>query len=700
MKKKSRFLTSLLSAVMALSLCALPAAADDAATVQNTDVWGTTTASITIHKYEYNRSEGDTGTPAPGTELETNKIPEGAKPLEGVTFKIYKVQDRNTLAEYYSGKNLTDEKFEKFTDVNKYYQESNDTFTVKDGNGKVVTGSAEQKTGKDGKATFSIDSNDLGLYLVVETDAPDKVKTKQIPFLVSVPMKNPKDQVNWLYNINVYPKNATQYGGVTVKKVGITGSDAEVNLSGVTFKLYKDVKGVWTEVTNRDDNELALSLTTTTDGTINISGLSKGDYKLIEQGFNDNKGYIISEEPITFTINEDGELVKTNMTQDAAKNIVVKNYRPDLDKKVYNDAVTDNNGYAEGSDYSVGDMVPYQITVKVPQNITKLAIFTVTDTPAGLEDQKDTIAIAVKDETGKTLTKDIEYKVEDTTPAGGFSIAFDTSKMKDYAGKTLVITYKAKLLDNAVKTTDGNTNSAKLTYTNKINENGEGVTGSENTITDETVVYTFAIRIKKTDGGKENLPGAKFDLYKEVTAGTQNAISGDDVKQFGLDSAKTWLKVESDLTSGEDGLVTTNKGLANGTYYLVETQAPADYNLLAKPVEVKLDIAYKYTWAESKRYDTDGNLFKHETSAKEEKFDKAEDENDKNAKVIGTQKGTDVGATGTEAKGTEITVINRKGFDLPVTGGFGTLLFSAIGALLVVGGVGVLMSTKKKKGNG
>lgn len=158
--------------------------------------------------------------------------------------------------------------------------------------------------------------------------------------------------------------------------------------------------------------------------------------------------------------------------------------------------------------------------------------------------------------------------------------------------------------------------------------------------------------------------------------------------------------MESDLTSGEDGLVTTNKGLANGTYYLVETQAPADYNLLAKPVEVKLDIAYKYTWAESKRYDTDGNLFKHETSAKEEKFDKAEDENDKNAKVIGTQKGTDVGATGTEAKGTEITVINRKGFDLPVTGGFGTLLFSAIGALLVVGGVGVLMSTKKKKGNG
>ena len=337
-------------------------------------------------------------------------------------------------------------------------------------------------------------------------------------------------------------------------------------------------------------------------------------------------------------------------------------------------------------------MVPYQITVKVPKNITKLKIFTVTDTPTGLQD--DTSTIKINDNT-EVISEDA-YEINSTTPTNGFTINFVPGQMDSYAGKTLVITYKAKLLDNAVKTTDGNTNSAKLTYTNKIDEKGEGVPGSENTITDETVVYTFAIRIKKTDGGKENLPGAKFDLYKEVTAGTQNAISGDDVKQFGLDSAKKWLKVESDLTSGKDGLVTTNKGLANGTYYLVETQAPADYNLLAKPVEVKLDIAYKYTWAESGTYDREGNLTKHAASAKGETFDHNADEAD----VIGTQKGTDVGATGTEAKGTEITIINRKGFELPVTGGFGTLLFSGIGALLVVGGVGVLMSTKKKKGNG
>ena len=44
----------------------------------------------------------------------------------------------------------------------------------------------------------------------------------------------------------------------------------------------------------------------------------------------------------------------------------------------------------------------------------------------------------------------------------------------------------------------------------------------------------------------------------------------------------------------------------------------------------------------------------------------------------------------------EIKVVNRAGFTLPVTGGFGTLLFSGIGVLLVLAGVGVLFSLKKK----
>lgn len=693
MKKKSRFLTGLLSAVMALSLCALPvSAADDTSTVQNTDVWGKNAASITIHKYEYNGK--DATKPASGKELNDSDIPQGATPLKDVTFEIYKVQDKEALASYYSG--VSKDNYTDFTSKDKYYKENSDgTFTVEDGTGKTVNPEQTNTTDGNGVARFDITNSALGLYLVVETNAPDKVTKTVEPFLVSVPMKNPSDQTTWLYDVHVYPKNGTSYGAVSIVKKGITGGDETGVLAGVTFTLEKkQANNTWVKVTEPEDGtNTPFNLTTGSDGRISVSGLSQGTYHFKETGFTGsegNKGYILSEEPIEFTIDDTGK-VKYNGTY-KKDDIVVENYRPDLDKKVENNKVNGGDKYVEGADYSVGDMVPYQITVKVPKNITKLNTFTVTDTPTGLQD--DTSTIKINDNT-EVISTDA-YKIDSTTPTNGFTINFVPGQMDSYAGKTLVITYKAKLLDSAVKTTDGNTNSAKLTYTNKIDSNGNGDAKSVNTITDETVVYTFAIRIKKTDGGNVKLPGAKFDLYKEVTAGTKTAIANDDAKKFGLDSAKTWLKVESDLTSGEDGLVTTNKGLANGTYYLVETQAPADYNLLAKPVEVKLDIAYKYTWAESKEYDADGNLIKHKTSAKGETFNHSAGEDG----VIGTQKGTDVGATGTEAKGTEITVINRKGFDLPVTGGFGTLLFSAIGALLVVGGVGVLMSTKKKKGNG
>ena len=58
MKKAKRFLTGLLSAALALSLCAMPAMAENSGTSTtpqpSTAVWTRDTGSITIHKYEYN----------------------------------------------------------------------------------------------------------------------------------------------------------------------------------------------------------------------------------------------------------------------------------------------------------------------------------------------------------------------------------------------------------------------------------------------------------------------------------------------------------------------------------------------------------------------------------------------------------------------------------------------------------------------
>ena len=368
-----------------------------------------------------------------------------------------------------------------------------------------------------------------------------------------------------------------------------------------------------------------------------------------------------------------------------------------------------------GADYSVDDKVPYKITVTVPSNIARLKTFEVTDTPVNLHDNiDDTFTIGV-DGTNQVLTKktvdNVAYDYEvikDGT--NGFKVAFNIDAIKKFGGEKLIISYNATLLeDSAVTSTDGNKNTATLIYSNKVKtDDAEETDNDHNKITDETVVYTFKIKIVKQSDvevdGTKAMQGVKFDLYKSipndaaVPAGATEVTPADAVKlKLPTTGDEKWVRIASNLTTNGQGEIEVS-GLANGTYYLVETQTNKGYNLLSGPVEAKLDIAYKTSWKETNDY-IGGVLVKHEVTKAEEKFDKDQAETEFIKVNGGAQNGT------TDEKGKThgvltTTVINRKGFNLPTTGGFGTLLFSAIGALLVVGGVGVLMSTKKKKGNG
>lgn len=93
MKKEKRFLTGLLSAALALSLCAMPAMAADAPalpeTTKTTDsvIDPDKKGSITIYKYLHDKdivSENGTG--------EKQNIPDGTEPAEDVGFTIYQVK--------------------------------------------------------------------------------------------------------------------------------------------------------------------------------------------------------------------------------------------------------------------------------------------------------------------------------------------------------------------------------------------------------------------------------------------------------------------------------------------------------------------------------------------------------------------------------------------------------------------------------
>lgn len=697
MKKAKRFLTGLLSAALALSLCAMPAMADDGEGNAQTPTIKTSvstideskTGSITIHKYlKENAQENGDGTGEDGQTTD-------AEPAGGVGFTVYQVMSKEDLLKYYNGEGAT-VTIDTYADVNNN--------KLKD-SVKSINQYGETKTNEEGVVKF--DNLEIGLYVVIETYKPASVTQAVKPFLVSIPMTRKgevKKGEEWLYDVVVYPKNSTTTGNFTLKKYGVIGNDKEnvTLLAGVKFKLehLKDGVEFNTEDAKDPDNWELIKpkavgdqpakdyFVTNEKGQIDVNDLKPGTYRFTEIGYeegNDNK-YIINEnDQYVFVVDQSGTTVtiptKAEHTDDyavAGSTVSVYNYVPDVDKKVEK-----KGEWQEAADYSVGDSINYKIDVTIPENIERLKTFTVTDTPTGLTDKAETVVVKDGD-TAIANENNSVYKVKQN--GDGFIVEFVPSAMAAYKGETLTITYTAVLNKDAVTTTAGNPNTVKLDYSKNVkqDEKPEGEKDKK-TVQDEAVVYTFKIHIDKiADDGKQTpLEGVEFDLYKQVDHGTAGAITDAKAKALGLDETKGWVKVnEEALKTNSEGILEV-KGLENGTYKLVETKAKDGYNLLKAPVDVTLDIAYKTTWTETNHYEN-GVWVKREVTKKDEKFDSEE----------GTNGGTQNGKDGDGV--TSTTIINRKGFNLPTTGGFGTLLFSGIGVLLVVAGVGVLLSLKKK----
>lgn len=739
--KLKRFLTGVLSAVMALSVCALPAAAAGGDASTTTTKYTTSTinkskkGSITIYK----RSMTTTLPTEPAGKGETTPNP-GGDPLENVGFTVYKVLDAGKLVEYYNGLSTETVKeitvascFKDGTAATAYTKENLKPeiakAAVKDSNTKT-----ELFTNDQGVVKF--DNLEVGLYLVMETTLPQAVTQKADPFLVSIPMTrigagkdettNPNNEV-WMYDVTVYPKNSIAQGNVILEKKGVTGSDTAnaVNLDGVKFTLYRksDTDGTYTAVDDCTDK-------VTASGQIQFSNLRKGSYYIMETGYADNvdAGYILdTKAKYAFAIDSEGKVAENTDLNDenvvketegvfaispTDSKLTVYNYKPDVEKTVTkrdgSSTVTNPDGTTVGNheaDYSVGDKVPYTLTIKVPENVAKLRTFKVVDTT--LKDQLEhieegfTLTATDKDDSPQTLTEKAAYTkkiTEDTdTNTSILTVDFTTTALTNVAGGTITIKYYATLGAGAVVADKGNLNTAKLLYSRTTDTTkAEEDENKPYEIEDQSVVYTFSTSLlKKGEGGTyggKAMKGVTFELYKKVEdsewkdntvtiAGksydkNKDVVLAEDIVALGLskDDTETWIKITYDGkdegTTDKDGKLTYT-GLPKGIYRFVETKTLDGYNLLSEPVDAKLNQQYSTVWTTSTTY-VGGKLEKNKYSS--------------------------TTYTGDEASTTDnpITIINRSGFQLPVTGGFGTLLFSGIGVLLVLAGVAVLFSMKKK----
>ena len=166
------------------------------------------------------------------------------------------------------------------------------------------------------------------------------------------------------------------------------------------------------------------------------------------------------------------------------------------------------------------------------------------------------------------------------------------------------------------------------------------------------------VDIVKTDQTGAALEGAKFNLY---------GASYDASKTI---EQNTGCLIEADLQSkkptnpaGQDAVIRNGK-LGVGTYYLVETKAPAGYNALPGPVKITVSEA-------------GGTLTM-------------------TAEIAGQSVGDKLSSI--SAGVWKLSVQNTAGYELPLTGGIGTDAFYLIGIVLVtIAGAGLAIGRLRKR---
>lgn len=288
----------------------------------------------------------------------------------------------------------------------------------------------------------------------------------------------------------------------------------------------------------------------------------------------------------------------------------------------------------------VGETVKYTITGKVPDT-TGFTTYTykITDTMSNGLTFDENVEVFVD---GSKINTNYTYK----KVGNGFELSIDVMNLQALVGKKIEVKYSATVNENAVAKIEKN--HAVLEYSNDPTD----VTSKSTTPPEEETVYSAKIVIDKYETGKEDtkLAGATFILYKEVTTGEGEAAVTSKLyyKWNDTDKKVEWVTDKAQATSKTTDATgaASFEGLADGTYYLEETAAPAGYNLLDAPVTVTVN-----------------------------------------------------GANATTANLSSLTVTaeiaNNTGSLLPATGGMGTTIFYVLGSVLVLAAV-VLLVTKKR----
>ena len=345
--------------------------------------------------------------------------------------------------------------------------------------------------------------------------------------------------------------------------------------------------------------------------------------------------------------------------------------------------VLEGGKWGKVSDSYIGEEVEYKLTGHVASNIATFNKYEYVfqDTLSkGLEVVKNSsgtpkdLRVCIVDsktnaEKEVVLDATHGYQVTATpgTTAGTelLKVSFDNLKaVQDANGKPIsvnadskvVVTYKAKLNGEVEYKADGATNEVKLVYSNDPMSTGTG-TSVPAKVTD----HVFRLDVTKVD---------KDDQSHKLEATFQVKMTYEGNKKL---TQEKWLTQDGGLTEegANAGKFKTDKdseiyipGLVAGTYEITECDTPAGYNTLAP-----------FTITVAPEYKDDGSL--------------------KNLNV--TSSNTEmVTSSPTNDATIPVTIQNKKGSGLPLTGLNGvTFTWIAGGAVLCIGVAHLIRSRKQ-----
>lgn len=414
--------------------------------------------------------------------------------------------------------------------------------------------------------------------------------------------------------------------------------------------------------------ELApISATNTDTGSITFSNLEMGAYLILLEG-----GTKIYEPVFVSIVPTWDEKEKAWVLKDLEMYVTAKSQALTLRKTVFDNQGQElvNVDYEDGgsayAQVKIGDTVTYMLVADVPaypadadntgyqisDNLPEgMTLNQKSVKVYGLAENTPNVAIGeLINEPDYTLTIDNATRPVTDTPSVTFNLNFTYDEIKDYTKIRVVYTATANADLETISQDnngDGNVNTAYLDYNN--NPYGDGSTWQ--TQTDTAAVYSYGIIVKKVDKSNKNpLSGAEFTLKKSGESSGEISFVGSNGVYHVATAKESGITILAVGDSGDKMGKLVISGLDVGIYELTETKAPNGYIKLSAPVTITITDA------------------------------------DPNGRVddgSGSADGTDGYV--------ELTVENGKGFTLPSTGGMGTMLFTAIGTVLMGGGLVLLL---------